>query len=216
MPRTILVADDSKTIRKIVELTFSESEIHVEPAESGAEALAVLERSRPDLVLADVVMPDPDGYEICRRVKSSSRPVPVLLLTGTFEPFDAERARECRADGHLVKPFESRVLRERVERLLSEAPADAAPAVEPERDDPESTPAGPVGEADERTATAVPVAGAAPAPDPRWVDEVARAVVERLSDRVIREIAWEVVPDVAARIIRERIRELENEDTEGS
>lgn len=128
MPKTILVADDSVTIRKVVELTFSETEIRVESVGSGREALERFATLGPDLVLADVAMPGPSGYEVCEHVKSSGRPVPVLLLAGTFEPFDTERARACGADGHVVKPFESSALIERVESLLA-APLDPPAAV---------------------------------------------------------------------------------------
>jgi CheY-like chemotaxis protein len=83
MRRTILLADDSVTIRKIVELTFGDSDIRVESVGSGREALERLRDLRPDLVLADVVMPGPSGYEVCRAVKASERPVPVRLLAGT-------------------------------------------------------------------------------------------------------------------------------------
>src|SRR5262245_47943469 len=132
MKKTILVADDSVTIRKVVELTFHGTDIEVESAGDGREALQRIEALRPDLVLADVIMPDPSGYDLCRSVKRSERPVPVLLLTGTFEAFDAEQARACGADGWVIKPFESRALLERVSALLSEpARAEAAPATLP-------------------------------------------------------------------------------------
>jgi len=134
MGRTILVADDSPTIRKIVELTFSDTGFRVEAVGGGREALAALEALRPDLVLADVVMPEPAGYELCRTVKASGRAVPVLLLAGTFEPFDAEEARRCGADGHLVKPFESRTLRERVEKRLGDPEPSSRAADRPAGD----------------------------------------------------------------------------------
>ncbi|HKQ61048.1 MAG TPA: response regulator, partial [Candidatus Polarisedimenticolaceae bacterium] len=130
MSKTILLADDSPTIRKIVELTFSDSEIRVETAADGAEALRKLEELRPDLLVLDVMMPEPNGYEICRTVKASERPVPVVLLAGTFEPFDAERASRCGADAHLVKPFESETLVQRVRSLLAR-PVPAPVAAEP-------------------------------------------------------------------------------------
>ena len=123
MRRTLLLADDSVTIRKIVELTFGETDIRVESVGSGREALERLRDLRPDVVLADVVMPGPSGYEVCRAVKASERPVPVLLLAGTFEPFDAQQARECGSDGYVTKPFDSRLLVERVEQLLARPPA---------------------------------------------------------------------------------------------
>ena len=98
MTHTILRADDSPTIRKVVELTLSETDVRVESVGSGVDALERLDAIRPDLILADVEMPEPSGYEICRRVKDSDRPVPVLLLSGTFESFDQRRARDCGAD----------------------------------------------------------------------------------------------------------------------
>lgn len=209
MPRTILIADDSSTIRRIVELTFQDSDIRVESVSSGAAALDRLHALRPDLVLADVVMPHPSGYEICRAVKSSDRPVPVLLLAGTFESFDSERAAECGADDHLVKPFEADALRSKVEQWLSGERPRAA-------DDDRATARDAAGESsaseDTRAARAARVADTGPVPDAQLVEAVARAVVGRLSVDVLREVAREVVPELATRIIRERIRELESEE----
>jgi DNA-binding response OmpR family regulator len=229
MARTILLADDSPTIRKIVELTFSDTEFRVETADNGDEALAKLESLRPDLVLADVVMPDPTGYEICRAVKQSENPVPVMLLAGTFEPFDAELARECGADTHLVKPFESRTLRERVESLLAPLEAvEPVPATEEQAGDVEAIVEQLTDEADGEGVAAAELEDAEPAetteaqaPEdlpqvaPELVDAVAREVLKRLSTDILREVAWEVVPDLAAKIIRERIRELERDDLGG-
>jgi CheY-like chemotaxis protein len=191
--RTILVADDSSTIRRIVELTFSETDVRVETASSGSEALARLEGIEPDLVLADVALAGASGYELCRAIKGSTRPVPVVLLSGSFDPYDRELARACGADGHLVKPFESSVLRERVVEMLR-APAPPTPPAE-------VTP-------EPAAAETAPTEG----PPAAWVDAVAREVVARLSDGVVREIAREIVPRLAREMIRERIRELEARD----
>jgi CheY-like chemotaxis protein len=213
MPKTILLADDSVTIRRVVQLTFSDTDLRVEAVGSGREALQRLEVLRPDLVLADVSMPEPSGYDICRHVKTSTRPVPVLLLAGTFEPFDPERARSCGADGHIIKPFESSALLRRVQGLLAE-PA----AVLPRQAPPEAV--GPAGPPPSRPA-APAAAAAVPGPGltlpsgttlgPEDVDAIARAVVERLSQDVLREIAWEVVPELAEAILRERARQIEGE-----
>jgi CheY-like chemotaxis protein len=221
MRRTLLLADDSVTIRKIVELTFGGTDVRVESVGSGREALERLNDLRPDLVLLDVVMPGPSGYEVCRAIKSSPRPVPVLLLAGTFEPFDAALARECGSDGHVTKPFDARQLVERVELLLAAGSAPPAPPAPP-ADDLESMfddlAAG------KRSAPDVPADthdAQAPAPatpdvslSPAEIDAIARRVVERLSDRVLREIAWDVVPDLANVIVRERLRELERDERE--
>jgi DNA-binding response OmpR family regulator len=196
--KRILLADDSVTIRKVVELTFHDTGLRVDAAASGEEALRLLREAPPDLVLADAVMPAPTGYEICRFVKASARPVPVLLLAGAFEPFDETRAREVRADGWIRKPFESRALVEKVRELLSR-PATAAPAAPPAEVADLPPGGGP--------AAAHPLSAAE-------VDAIASAVVEKLSLDVVREIAARVVPAIAEAVIRERIRELEREESE--
>jgi CheY-like chemotaxis protein len=207
MVRTILLADDSPTIRKIVELTFGDTEIRVETVASGQEAMDKLKELEPDLVIADVVMPEPTGYEICSSVKSSSRPVPVLLLAGSFEPFDEERAEQCGADGHLVKPFESQTLRERVSALMPSAEVEAGSDPELELE---------IDEISEKLTLEEPSVEP-PIKDmtelsPEFIDRVARAVVDRLSREVLEGVAREIVPDLAASIIRQRIKELESQE----
>lgn len=233
MPKNILLADESPTIRKIVELTFSDSEIRVYSAVNGPEAVDRLDAVDPDLVIADIGLSSPSGYEICRKIKRSSRPVPVLLLAGTFEPVDPDLVLECGADGHLVKPFESQILRERVHTLLTGVtsspareieetaagsatakaalPADGSPAPEPAPEDREEADA-PAAPAPESPASGTPGRPVADGVSEELVEAVSRKVVERLSADVVREIARDVVPELAARIIRERIRELENEE----
>lgn len=224
MARTILIADDSPTIRKIVELAFCDTDIRVECAQGGGEALDRLSAVRPDLVLADVVMPDPSGYELCRTIKASERPVPVVLLAGTFEPFDAERARECGADGHLVKPFESDALRAKVHALLETPGEPAGPPLDARVEEVEEVeealsvdvlPADPASAADVAPAPEAPPASEPPAGfSLEFVEAVADAVVRRLAPDVLREVALRVVPELATEIIRERIRELEQEELE--
>ena len=240
MPRSILIADDSVTIRRVVELAFSDTDIRVEAAGGGNEALAKFSALTPDLVLADVVMPAPDGYEICRAVKSSDRPVPVLLLAGTFEPLDPQQAKLCGADGHLVKPFDSRLLVAQVAKLLgagSTIPTGTMRAVPSPRpaaktddeledmfDDLAGVPGAgreiaSASAADtERTSESSAVtakaarATAVAGLDAAAVEAIVSQVVARLSDQVVREIAWDVIPDLAETIIRERLRELERDD----
>jgi CheY-like chemotaxis protein len=209
MPKTILLADDSSTIRKIVELTFNGTDIRVETFASGTAALENLERVAPDLILADVVMPGPTGYELCRQVKASANAIPVVLLSSSFEPYDSDLATECGADRHLVKPFESGTLADAVRELLEEA---SAPVVTAEDDSEFSEVDDAVEELIDDTAEdrqEDPTDGL----DERLVEAVAKAVVRRLSEQVVREIAREIVPDLAERIIRERIRQLESEDS---
>lgn len=221
MRRTILLADDSVTIRKIVEITFGGTDVRVEAVGSGREALERLTDLRPDLALLDVVMPGPSGYDVCRAIKTSTRPVPVLLLAGTFEPFDAALARECGSDGHVTKPFDARQLVERVEQLLAEgSPAKPAPAPALPSDDLEAMfddlAAGPAAEAPREAEPEPAEASDGIRLSPAEIDAIARRVVERLSERVLREIAWDVVPDLANVIVRQRIRELERDPSSSS
>ena len=106
----LLLADDSPTIQKVVSLTFGDEGMEVVTVGDGAGALrALADEPPPDLLLADVVMPGPDGYELCERVKRDGRlkHVPVVLLVGTFEPFNEAEARRVGADIVLTKPFQS-------------------------------------------------------------------------------------------------------------
>jgi CheY-like chemotaxis protein len=130
MRRRILLADDSVTIQKVIELTFLDEDYEVKAVSNGDEALARLSEVKPDFVIADVHMPGANGYEVCRRSKQLRPDVPVLLLVGTFEPFDEGQARTSGADSFLKKPFDSQELLQRVEDLLG-AQAPSAPAPSP-------------------------------------------------------------------------------------
>jgi len=129
MSRTILLADDSLTIQKVVELTFADTEYEVVAVSSGDELLQRLPETRPDLVICDVIMPGRDGYDVCQEIKSSSEflHLPVILLTGTFEPFDRDRAIAVGCSEIITKPFEAKKLVDAVERLAA-APAAPPPS----------------------------------------------------------------------------------------
>ena len=87
---TLLLADDSVTIQRVIELTFANEDIRVVAVSDGAQAVRWIDLERPDIVLADVSMPQVDGYGVSSHVKQSAslRSIPVLLLTGAFEPVD--------------------------------------------------------------------------------------------------------------------------------
>jgi CheY-like chemotaxis protein len=125
----LLIADDSITIQKVVELTFLDEGMEVASAGDGDQALAKLEEFAPDVVLADVFMPGRTGYEVCEAIKQHERfhNIPVMLLVGSFEPFDEAEARRVGADDVLTKPFQSiRQLVNRVGTLLGGSPGDEA------------------------------------------------------------------------------------------
>jgi CheY-like chemotaxis protein len=120
--RKLLLADDSVTIQKVINLTFSDEGIEVTTVGNGELAISKLDELQPDIVLADVFMPGRSGYEVCEHIKRDERfrHIPVLLLVGSFEPFDEAEARRVGADDYLTKPFQSiRQLVSKVTSLLS-------------------------------------------------------------------------------------------------
>src|SRR5438552_12833904 len=123
MGKKILLADDSITIQKVIELTFSDEDFEVVTVGNGRLAIEKVQDVRPDLVLCDIIMPEKDGYEVCDFIKKppSLAHIPVLLLTGAFEPFDQDRASRVGCDGFLAKPFEPQTLIAKVKDLLSHA-----------------------------------------------------------------------------------------------
>jgi CheY-like chemotaxis protein len=133
MGKKILLADDSITIQKVIELTFSDEDFEVVTVGNGRLAIEKVQEVRPDVVLCDVIMPEKDGYEVCDFIKKSPSlaQVPVLLLTGAFEPFDQERAARVGCDGFLAKPFEPETLIARVKDLLGKAARAAAASPRP-------------------------------------------------------------------------------------
>jgi CheY-like chemotaxis protein len=236
MSRTILLADDSVTIQKVVELTFLDEGYAVVAVGNGSDAAARLDEVRPDLVIADVHMPGLNGYDLCRRAKSWRAQTPVLLLVGTFEPFDKSQFSESGADAVLKKPFDSQELLRQAQDLLRSAPAEAA---EPEAEVASGWSLADMATEDLPSASAtvalpsalsavspfpVPVPAAAPPAGPATtptssssplsdadVERIAHRVAELISERVVREVSWEVVPDLAEVIIKDRIRELESQ-----
>jgi CheY-like chemotaxis protein len=132
MGKSLLLADDSVTIQKVVGLSFASEDIEITTVDNGDDALSRAKEIRPDIILADVVMPGMSGYEVCDAIKADPelRHIPVLLLTGTFEAFDDARAVQVGAAGHVAKPFEAQTLVERVKELLATAPEPAPPAPE--------------------------------------------------------------------------------------
>jgi len=162
MPYRILLADDSLTIQKVIELTFSGTDFELKAVGNGDLALPLLDSFSPDIVLADCVMPGKTGYELCEEVKRlpGGRFVPVVLLTGTFEPFDKPRAEQAGADSVVTKPFDSQGLASLVRDLVNKAEEERA-ATPPEPPPPPPPPP-PVEEPAESTDPTL--AGQAPFP----------------------------------------------------
>src|SRR5664279_2214327 len=121
MSNKLLLADDSITIRKVVGIIFANEDYALSVVDNGNAALEKAREIIPDLILADVQMPGNTGYEVCTEVRRdpSLKHIPLLLLTGAFEPFDEEKARQSGADDFISKPFESQQLIEKVKSLIA-------------------------------------------------------------------------------------------------
>lgn len=130
MASTLLLADDSVTVQKVIELTFADEDITVVAVGDGDAAIARLNQAPPDIVLADVGMPGRDGYAVAAHVHDTPAlaHIPVLLLAGAFEPVDEARARAAGSAGVLVKPFEPQMVIARVRELLGRPAKPAADA----------------------------------------------------------------------------------------
>ena len=132
--RKLLLADDSVTIQKVVNLTFADEGIDVITVGDGNSAMAKISEMSPDVILADVHMPGLSGYQVCEMVRSNeaTRQLPVVLLVGSFEPFDETEAARVGANAYLTKPFQSiRQLVSQVSDLIrtsSPEPEPTAPA----------------------------------------------------------------------------------------
>ncbi len=133
MSKKLLLADDSITIQKVIGITFANEDYSLSVVDNGDAALERARAEQPDLILADVFMPGKNGYELCAAIKADSalQQIPVLLLAGTFEPFDEAKARKAGADGWIAKPFESQALIDRVEELLARPRTPVAPPMAP-------------------------------------------------------------------------------------
>ncbi len=120
MAHKLLLADDSVTIQRVIELTFSGEDVDVSAVSDGEEAIARIQIDRPDIVLADIGMPKRSGYDVSAFIKGDPtlKHIPVLLLAGAFEPVDDALAALVGCDGVLVKPFEPQQVIARVKELL--------------------------------------------------------------------------------------------------
>jgi len=161
--RKVLVVDDSLSVRKVVEKALEVRGLQVLAAATGAEAITMIDRDRPDVVICDVMLPDKEGYQICEYVRAHPAigATPVLLISGIDNGTVQARAAEVRSDEVMFKPFSVEDLVRRVDKLLggrtngTKAPASvAAPAAA----------SAPVAAPSPVTPARVPVVPAPPAP----------------------------------------------------
>src|SRR3954451_21311513 len=120
MPKSLLLADDSTTIRTAVGMVFKKEDFTLTTVANGTEALERARDLKPDLILADVGMPGLTGYELCERIRADAalKQTPVLLLGGGT-PVDPSRAIAAGANGQMAKPFDSQKLLDQVKQILA-------------------------------------------------------------------------------------------------
>jgi DNA-binding response OmpR family regulator len=122
--QTILVVEDEASIASFVALYLKNAGYTVRRAATGAEALGLVAHGRPDLIVLDLMLPDIDGVDVCRRIRQRSD-VPILMLTARDEDVDKIIGLEVGADDYLTKPFNPRELVARVKSILRRtAPAE--------------------------------------------------------------------------------------------
>ena len=130
MIRRILIVDDDRALAGVLAAALADEGFAVARAESGLQGLRAFEADGADLLILDILMPDMDGLEVCRRVRRGSR-VPIILLSSRGEEVDRITGLETGADDYVTKPFSTRELVARIralERRLAPPPAAAAPA----------------------------------------------------------------------------------------
>jgi CheY-like chemotaxis protein len=122
MPKKLLLAEDSLTIRKVFELALSRSDIAITAVDNGEDAVHLAVEISPDLVVADLTLPGKNGFAVAAELRAMEKTekIPVILLSGTLVPLDEARFKASGARGVLFKPFESRELVENIERFLRE------------------------------------------------------------------------------------------------
>jgi DNA-binding response OmpR family regulator len=260
MRQTILLADDSPTIQRLVNQTFADTRFDIVTVNNGDAATRKFDEIEPDVVLADIYMPGKNGYEVCAHVRSHATlsSTPVILLVGAFDAFDEAVAKRAGASAHITKPFEPRAL---VELVTATAPstaktrkpttADQPPtAAEPVMPQPESAKTIENVAAAPKVETSAPLRLERPAekeiqpavetasqpaamaessdilglanlfpPEPgagqgntaaqlteEEIDRIADRVIRKLSTQAVESIAWDVVPDIAVKILRDELK----------
>ena len=113
----ILIADDDTNIAELISLYLMKEGYETKKASDGREALRIVPIFDPDLIILDIMMPEMDGYEVCREVRKNSS-TPIIMLTAKGETFDKVLGLELGADDYMVKPFDTKELVARVKAVL--------------------------------------------------------------------------------------------------
>ena len=125
-PRRIMIVDDDESVRSLLRMTLAEDEYEIDEATDGEDALRLLERAVPDLVLLDWEMPERHGSLVLDELKRRHPQLPVIVLTAEIAEHHRSLAEALNVDVFLTKPFSPLELLETIERLLGEHPLDEA------------------------------------------------------------------------------------------
>ena len=136
MTTTLLAVDDSKTMRKVIEITFAGEGFKTVVAADANDALAKLQAERPQVALIDAALDGTNGYDLCRQIKGASPSTVVVLLSNKAQPYDKARGAAAGADDFMDKPFDTQQMIDKITALAKRgaqapAPAPAAPAPAP-------------------------------------------------------------------------------------
>lgn len=124
--RRILIVDDEPGLRELVRINLEHEGFGVVQAENGVQGLTMVQEHQPDMVIMDVMMPEMDGWEACRKLREFSQ-VPVLMLTAKVQSQDIVTGLDSGADDYLLKPFNMDELMARVRALLRRVPSPNRP-----------------------------------------------------------------------------------------
>lgn len=176
MPKTLLAVDDSATMRKALEITFSGEDYRVVAADSPATAVAKLGEA-PSVVIIDTVLGGADGYALCKDVRSKLPKAAIILLSSRYNPYDAGKGQDAGADDFCDKPFDTQQLIDKAKKALATRESSAGAAAAPYRA-PAAPPPAPVA-----AAPAAPPPAPAPAAPPAAAPPAAPAAAASAKPR---------------------------------
>ena len=131
MTTTLLAVDDSKTMRRVMEITFAGEGFKTVVAADAADAVAKAQSERPNVALIDAALDGTNGYDLCRQIKGASPSTVVILLSNKAQPYDKARGAAAGADDFVDKPFDTQQMIDKVTTLAKRGAQAPAPAAAP-------------------------------------------------------------------------------------
>jgi twitching motility two-component system response regulator PilG len=119
--KKILLVEDQESLLKLESILLTSRGFEVRGVSDGQAALAAIEEDIPDLMLLDIMLPDLDGFEICRMIKEKerTRQIPIIMVTARKSRMDVQLSKEAGADAYITKPFKSAMLIETIQKILA-------------------------------------------------------------------------------------------------